>query len=135
MGFDQQCTVPYTARFKFAPTLTYTHGFVRQGGVYLKPEWFKAHGDGHRVWGDRDMGRADQLLEKMNANAEPWDWTRFRNDGWRWLVDSLADSNRYTFYVRGKWEGLTGRMIVSHGFIRLLSMVVFGTDVKCRFQL
>lgn len=63
------------------------------------------------------MGRTDQLNEKMMANSDPWDWTRFRNDSWgKDLPGRLADNDRYTFYVRGKWEGLTGRMIVGVSF-------------------
>lgn len=80
----------------------------------LKKEWFDKNKSENRVYKDFNVGRTDQLYEKMNANADPWDWTRFRNDSWgNYLPQSLADDSRYTFYVRGKWEGLTGRMIVS----------------------
>jgi hypothetical protein len=73
VGFDQQCTIPYTANFKFAPTLTYTHGFARAGGVYLKRDYFNQNSSENRVYKDFNMGRTDQLGEKMRSNADPWD--------------------------------------------------------------
>jgi hypothetical protein len=111
---------------------------VRGGGVFLKRDFFNKNKDAERVWKDFNMGRTDQLLEKMNANADPWDWVRFRNDGsnWRSFVDDLANSDRYTFYVRGKWEGLTGRMIVSRDHLLLVVNYCFATliaaaDIDC----
>ena len=80
----------------------------------LKKEWFDKNKSQDRVYKDFNVGRTDQLYEKMNANADPWDWPRFRQDSFgKELPKYLADDSRYTFYVRGKWEGLTGRMIVS----------------------
>lgn len=81
----------------------------------MKRDFFNQNKSAERVWQDFNMGRTDQLQEKMMANADPWDWARFRNDAsnWRGYVDALANDDRYTFYVRGKWEGLTRRMIVS----------------------
>ncbi|KAF2724281.1 hypothetical protein K431DRAFT_282125 [Polychaeton citri CBS 116435] len=113
VGFDQQCTVPYTAKFKFVPKLSYQHGFVRGGGQYLKKDWFEANKDTDRVHKDFDMGRVDQIYQNMNANADPWDWSRFQRDGNAVYANWLGDENHYTFFVRGKWEGLTGKLVIT----------------------
>ena len=115
VGFDQKTTIPYTARMKFVPKLRYQGGFVRAGGVFLKRDYYNGHKSSDRVREDLDLGRTDQIRDSANRNAGAWDWARFKRDspGAQWYLDTLAQPEQYTVYVKGKWEGLTGKMVVS----------------------
>jgi hypothetical protein len=115
--------VPYTAKFKFVPKLRLQDGFVRNGGVFLKKDWFNKNQADSRVSKTFDFPRLDRLREDAERNADPWRWKDFRaaqlsSDpkspffGQEFL-DFFAEPELYTFYVRGRWEGITGKRVVS----------------------
>lgn len=80
----------------------------------LKKEWFDKSKSEDLIYRDFSMGRTDQLYEKMMHNTDPWDWPRFRKDSWgNRLPKYLSRDDRYTFYICGRREGLTGRIVVS----------------------
>ncbi|KAJ0382692.1 hypothetical protein COL922a_012027 [Colletotrichum nupharicola] len=110
LGFDQKCTVPYTAKYKMVPKLELSDGFVRAGGAFLKKDYFEKNKDRERVAKNFTFTHLDELRKEADDNLGPWDWHRFTQEHQDDLND-LADDSKYTFYVRGKWEGITSKRV------------------------
>ncbi|KAG8630136.1 hypothetical protein KVT40_001755 [Elsinoe batatas] len=117
VGFDQKTTIPYTAKFKFIPRVKFTGGFVRHNGVYLKREVFnQMEKDSNRVFADFSLPRLDRIKETAERNQGDWDWPRFvkeqpsKSDYW---FKQLGNSGNYELYVKGRWEGITGKRIIT----------------------
>ncbi|KAF4548172.1 Hypothetical protein D9617_31g064080 [Elsinoe fawcettii] len=116
VGFDQKTTIPYTAKFRFIPRVKFTGGFVRHNGVYLKKEVFnKMDKDYNRVHADFALPRLDRIRETAERNAGDWDWPRFMQDpnfrdSW---FKTLSNPATYEIYVKGRWEGVTGKRVIT----------------------
>ncbi|KAL9582380.1 MAG: hypothetical protein Q9203_005518 [Teloschistes exilis] len=121
MVFDQRTSLPYTAKVRVVPKLRLDNGFTKWGGggSYLnnpKTSALKnAFRKGGRNYGPENFSRCDEIQADARADADPWEWklAMQRNPV---LVDILADLARaqpYEVYVKGKWEGITGKYSVT----------------------
>jgi len=105
-------TVTYTARIKLIPKLSTLDGFLRWGGGkytdgHKEANYHKEH-TGNRATVASDLGPANEVINKFNSNAWPWDWQECnrRYDGaLKYWAESLSLGSRYQFFVRGKIEG------------------------------
>ena len=121
MIFDQRTSLPYTAKVHVVPKLRFENGFTKWGGggdyqsnpntAALKPA-FK-HGD--RTYDQQTFTRCDEIRADARADRNPWYWriAMQRNPGLSAILDDLADPLRYEVYVKGKWEGITGKYSVT----------------------
>ncbi|KAK2751652.1 hypothetical protein CKAH01_17842 [Colletotrichum kahawae] len=119
LGFDQKCTVPYTAKYKMVPKLELLGGFVKAGGGFLKRDYFEKNKATERVRKSFTYNHLDELRKEAEDDFGPWDWHRFtqqsgdNNQQHQKYLNDLANGDKYTFYVRGKWEGITSKRVIT----------------------
>ena len=119
--FNQRTSLPYTAKVRVVPKLQFDGGFTKWGGGGTYPNnpgtsalkaSFK---NGDRNYGPQDFSRCDEIRADARADADPWHW-RLAMQRKPWLstaLDNLADPLHYEVYVKGKWEGITGKYSVT----------------------
>lgn len=121
MVFDQRTSLPYTAKVRVVPKIRFENGFTIWGGggdyannpstAAIKPAFKK----GDRTYDDQNFTRCDEIRADARANADPWYW-KLATQRKAWLsdiLDRLSDPTRYEVYVKGKWEGITGKYSVT----------------------
>ncbi|KAI4101415.1 MAG: hypothetical protein LQ339_005064 [Xanthoria mediterranea] len=121
MVFNQRTSLPYTAKVRVVPKLRLENGFTKWGGggnyvtnpnaSALKSAFRK----GDRNYGNQTFTRCDEIRADARADADPWHWklAMQRNPGLVTILDELADPKPYEVYVKGKWEGITGKYAVT----------------------
>lgn len=121
MIFNQRTSLPYTAKVRVVPKLRFENGFTRWGGggdyltnpntAAIKPS-FK---QGSRTYGPQTFSRCDEIRADARANKDPWYWliAMQRNAYLGTVLDNLANPLAYEVYVKGKWEGITGKYSVT----------------------
>ena len=121
MIFNQRTSLPYTAKVRVVPRLRFENGFTRWGGdgnyqsnpktSALKPAYRK----GDRTYDRQEFTRCDEIRADARADRDPWYWklAMQRNPALSAYLDDLADPTRYEVYVKGKWEGITGKYTVT----------------------
>ncbi|KAK4200817.1 hypothetical protein QBC40DRAFT_325923 [Triangularia verruculosa] len=125
MVFDQRTTLPYTAKVRVIPRLRLQNGYTTWGGggsyrnnpkTGAIKDSFK---DGDRTYRDFDFKRVDEIREDARNNSDPWYWQlacSSERDPYQYLndaLDHLADPEMTKVYVKGKWEGITGKYAVT----------------------
>ncbi|KAF7948284.1 uncharacterized protein EAE97_003695 [Botrytis byssoidea] len=99
--FVQKTSLPYTAKVKVVPRLRFQNGYT--------------------IWDCSDhqstfeFRRTDEIRDDALANADPWEW-KLAMERSSYLVnylDNLTTASQYEFYVKGKWEGITGKYAVT----------------------
>lgn len=121
MVFNQRTSLPYTAKVRVVPKLRLENGFTKWGGggnyvtntnaSALKASFRK----GDRNYGPQLFTRCDEIRADARADADPWSWklAMQRNPNLNSILDTLADPRSYGVYVKGKWEGITGKYSVT----------------------
>lgn len=121
MVFNQRTSLPYTAKVRVVPKLRLENGFTKWGGGgnYVTNPGASALKAAFRR-GDRNYGwqtftRCDEIRADARADADPWCWklAMQRNSWLGTILDELADPKPYEVYVKGKWEGITGKYAVT----------------------
>ncbi|KAK1759803.1 hypothetical protein QBC47DRAFT_116420 [Echria macrotheca] len=123
MVFDQKTSLPYTAQVKIVPRLRFQNGFTVWGGggsykdnpntAAIKD---KEKGGKSRVYKDFDFRRVDKILEEDAAeDADPWFWhlAMQRKPQLKAALEQMASDAATELYVRGWWEGITGKYAVT----------------------
>lgn len=121
MVFNQRTSLPYTAKVHVIPKLRFDNGFTKWGGggdYVTNPNTsaLKASArKGDRNYGDQDFTRSDEIRADAKADADPWHWrlAMQRKPYLTTILDNLADPRCYEVYVKGKWEGITGKYSVT----------------------
>jgi hypothetical protein len=122
MVFNQRTSLPYTARVRVVPRLRFQNGFTiwGGGGNYISNAGTNARkvgfGAGERNYsGNMDFRRCDEIRDDARSNADPWEWTLcMQRKSWCGAaLDDLARTSPYEVYVKGKWEGITGKYAVT----------------------
>ena len=121
MIFNQRTSLPYTAKVRVVPKLRFENGFTRWGGGgdYLtNPNTAAikaAFRTGSRTYGPQNFTRCDEIRADARANKDPWYWsTAMQRNPWlSTILDDLANPLAYEVYVKGKWEGITGKYSVT----------------------
>ncbi|QSZ35436.1 hypothetical protein DSL72_008306 [Monilinia vaccinii-corymbosi] len=126
MVFDQRTSLPYTARVKVVPRLRFQNGFTvwGGGGSYASNQNTAARkpafkGSDRVYCSDAqstfEFRRTDEIRDDALSNADPWEWTLAmqRNPWIRSTLDRLTEASNYEVFVKGKWEGITGKYAVT----------------------
>jgi hypothetical protein len=127
--FDKKTTLPYTAVLKCVPTLRFTDGYTsygQGGGDYVNNPNTNAmkqrckQDDHDRTFcGDHpdlfELTRCDELRNDAAKDVDPWYWKLVcqRKPWVQTILDELADESLYCVYVRGMWQGITGKFAVT----------------------
>ncbi|KAF7901924.1 uncharacterized protein EAF01_007222 [Botrytis porri] len=125
MVFDQRTSLPYTAKVKVVPRLRFQNGFAIWGGggsyasnpntAARKPAFKQSD----RVYcsdyqSTFEFRRTDEIRDDALANADPWEWTlAMQRTALGYYLDELTEASKYEVYVKGKWEGITGKYAVT----------------------
>ncbi|TGO42495.1 hypothetical protein BHYA_0008g00860 [Botrytis hyacinthi] len=125
MVFDQRTSFPYTAKVKVVPRLRFQNGFTSWGGggSYASNPYTAARKPAFKQ-SDRvycssypstfEFRRTDEIRDDALANADPWEWTlamqRYEIGSY---LNDLTTASNYEVYVKGKWEGITGKYAVT----------------------
>ncbi|KAL9578947.1 MAG: hypothetical protein Q9212_005394 [Teloschistes hypoglaucus] len=121
MVFDQRTSLPYTAKVRVVPKLQLQNGFTKWGGggTYVENPKTSALKSAFRIggrnYGPQGFTRCDQIQADARAGADPWEW-KLAMQRHPALVDILAElaaAQPYEVYVKGKWEGITGKYSVT----------------------
>jgi len=137
MVFNQRTSLPYTARVRVVPKLRFQNGFTKWGGGgnYRNNPSTNARkvgfGNGERNYGDMNFSRCDEIREDARANADPWEWTLcMQRVPWlQTTLDTLADPTKYEVFVKGKWEGITGKYAVTTVTPKNTHLTLMPTDL------
>ncbi|KAI4090212.1 MAG: hypothetical protein LQ344_004904 [Seirophora lacunosa] len=121
MVFNQRTSLPYTAKVRVVPKLRFENGFTKWGGggSYVNNPNTSALKDscksGDRNYGDQVFSRCDEIRADARADKDPWNWklAMQRDPYLSTLLDALARPEPYEVYVKGKWEGITGKYSVT----------------------
>ncbi|KAL9118633.1 MAG: hypothetical protein Q9187_004820 [Circinaria calcarea] len=121
MIFNQRTSLPYTARVRVVPRLLFDHGFTKWGGGgdYLTnpstSSLKRSFKNGDRNYETQRFSRCDELRADALADRDPWHWrlTMQRKPYLTTALDNLANPLLYEVYVKGKWEGITGKYSVT----------------------
>ncbi|KAI4204161.1 MAG: hypothetical protein LQ350_001352 [Teloschistes chrysophthalmus] len=121
MVFDQRTSLPYTAKVRVVPKLRLENGFTKWGGggtYQTNPNTSALKAkcrQGGRNYGEQSFGRCDQIQADARADADPWEWqlAMQRNPSLVGTLAYLASAQPYEVYVKGKWEGITGKYSVT----------------------
>lgn len=121
MVFNQRTSLPYTAKVRVVPKLPLENGFTKWGGggTYLTNPNTSAlkstFRKGDRNYGWQTFSRCDEIRADARADADPWHWklAMQRNSYLSTILDNLANPDSYEVYVKGKWEGITGKYSVT----------------------
>ncbi|KAL8289404.1 hypothetical protein RB597_001151 [Gaeumannomyces tritici] len=119
--FNQRTSLSYTAKVRVVPRLRFQNGFTAWGGGgnYRDNPNTNARksgmGAGERRTDRLDFRRCDEIREDARANADPWEWQLCmeRNPDLTSALDTLASGTPFEVYVKGKWEGITGKYAVT----------------------
>ncbi|TGO11294.1 hypothetical protein BTUL_0113g00240 [Botrytis tulipae] len=126
MVFDQRTSLPYTAKVKVVPRLRFQNGYTKWGGggsyasnpntAARKPAFKQSD----RVYcsdhqSTFEFRRTDEIRDDALANADPWEWklAMERSSYLGNYLDNLTTASQYEVYVKGKWEGITGKYAVT----------------------
>ncbi|ESZ95384.1 hypothetical protein SBOR_4240 [Sclerotinia borealis F-4128] len=126
MVFDQRTSLPYTARVRVVPKLRFQNGYTIYGGggsyasnpgtAARKPAFKRSD----RVYCSNakstfEFRRTDEIRDDALSNADPWEWALCmqRNPYLRSSLDNLTQASNYEVFVKGKWEGITGKYAVT----------------------
>ncbi|THV44702.1 hypothetical protein BGAL_0592g00040 [Botrytis galanthina] len=126
MVFDQRTSLPYTAKVKVVPRLRFQNGYTIWGGggsyasnpntAARKPAFKQSD----RVYCSShqstfEFRRTDEIRDDAVANADPWEWKLAMERGYSlgYYLDDLTTASNYEVYVKGKWEGITGKYAVT----------------------
>ncbi|KAF5873720.1 uncharacterized protein Bfra_005184 [Botrytis fragariae] len=62
-----------------------------------------------------EFRRTDETRDDARANADPWEWKlAMECTGYlEYYLDDLTTASNYEVYVKGKWEGITGKYAVT----------------------
>ncbi len=135
--FAQRTSLPYTARVKVIPRLRFVNGYTAWGGG----GWYDTNpktgalkrafkGDGERKYDVQNFKRVDEIRDDARANADPWEWALVlqRNPWLQQSLDNLANSSGYEVYVKGRWEGVTGKYAVTTVTPKVTSLTMLPSD-------
>ncbi|GAB7354939.1 hypothetical protein MBLNU459_g5559t2 [Dothideomycetes sp. NU459] len=137
MIFDQRTSLPYTAKVRVIPRLRFQGGFTIWGGggsyrdngdtAAIKDNYK----DGGRTYKDFDFKRCDEIRDDARADADPWYWllAMQRKPGLVANLDTLANGLSYEVYVKGRWEGITGKYAVTAVTPKTTSLSLMPDDV------
>lgn len=121
MVFNQRTSLPYTAKVRVVPKLRFENGFTKWGGggtYQTNPNASalkSSFRNGDRNYGPQTFTRCDEIRSDARADADPWYWklAMQRNPYLNTILDNLANPLSYEVYVKGKWEGITGKYSVT----------------------
>lgn len=121
MVFNQRTSLPYTAKVRVVPKLRFENGFTKWGGggSYVNNDNTSAlkskFKSGDRNYGNQTFARCDEIRADARADADPWHWklAMQRVPYLVTILDELAGAQPYEVYVKGKWEGITGKYSVT----------------------
>ncbi|TGO45863.1 hypothetical protein BCON_0360g00070 [Botryotinia convoluta] len=56
----------------------------------------------------------DKIRDDALANTDPWEWTlAMQRTSVGYYLNNLTQASNYEVYVKGKWEGITGKYAVT----------------------